>query len=96
MNHNMIAMAAFPYAGRSLKAGDPFQAESDKDAFILSGSGKARRAGASPLTKESAAVDDDDITDGAGSDVPGGIMNGGSADKPRRRYRRRDMQADET
>ncbi len=40
----LIALMAFPYAGRELRAGDPFTA-SAQDAMILCGSGRAQKSG---------------------------------------------------
>lgn len=39
----LIANEVFPYAGRSLKAGEEFEALTDEDARILTGVGRARR-----------------------------------------------------
>lgn len=48
----LIATQSFPYANRSLKAGEPFEA-SDTDAKILTGVGKARRTESVPEQSES-------------------------------------------
>lgn len=40
----LVAVQEFPYGGRNLKPGDPFEA-SDEDARILKGVGKARGEG---------------------------------------------------
>jgi hypothetical protein len=95
MKQKMIANSNFPYAGRALKAEEAFDAESDQDALILSGSGKARRAGRTVDSKEQATIDDDEAIEGHG-DASGTGMNGAVEGKPRRRYRRRDMRAQGT
>jgi hypothetical protein len=66
MKRQMIATQEFSYGGKSLKAGDAFEAQ-DKDAFLLQGLGKARIEGDSEKN---------------------------TAEKTKRRYRRRDMTAE--
>lgn len=76
MNQNMIATKALTYAGRNLKAGDPFDA-TEKDAMILTGLGSARKAKTSIETREVKAADDEE-----------------QSERGKRKYRRRDMQAE--
>lgn len=89
MATKLIATQSYPYAGRSLQCGDCFEA-SDRDAHILKTVGRAKDAPPDPtpapkdnkLTSKVLTAEDD------------------SAEKPaaparRRRYRRRDLQAEE-
>lgn len=82
----LIATQSFPYGGRDLKPGDPFESASDEDARILKGVGKAADAQA----EKSAALD----TRAMKSEASGDLLNSQPAGKKRGgRYQRSDMRA---
>lgn len=49
----LIATQEFPYGGKELKPGDPFESATDEDARILKGVGKARVDGHEPTPPKS-------------------------------------------
>lgn len=75
----MKALRSFPYAGKRLNPGDEFDAQSSRDAQILSIIGQARK-----IEMNIPAVRMKE-PEGETEDAP----------KKKRRYRRRDMQAED-
>lgn len=83
---DLIATAAFTYAGQRLSPGDPLRARSPRDARILTAIGRARVA--------------EPVEEPAGAPLAAGLVEATlavelvEAPKPRRQYRRRDMTAE--
>lgn len=79
-NVALEALATYPYAGKSLKVGDTFEA-SEKDAELLKKVGRAKDAKRRIITTREMAPEQPATPE----ELP---------EKPRRAYRRRDMIAE--
>lgn len=86
MTTKLIATASYPYAGRSLSTGDAFEA-SERDAQTLKLIGRAVDAPSEGPPVH--AIQTRDLTP---KDPPSGTH---PEPTPKRRYRRRDLQAEE-
>lgn len=82
----LIALQEFPYAGKALKPGDEFDSASNEDARILKGVGKARDAEKHVETRALKAEDQPLFAPEQTSETQ---------PKQRRRYNRRDLQAED-
>lgn len=78
----LTATQSFPYDGRQLRAGDEFEA-SARDAEVLMRAGRAEASAASSKPAETEA-------EAAPAEEEAALLA-----KPRRRYKRRDLMAEE-
>lgn len=82
----LVATQEFPYADRSLNVGDDFMASAE-DARMLKGFGKAEDA------KPKRGMEARSQVVGDSGD---GLFQGGAENRTKRKYNRRDMQAQDT
>ncbi|MFP3549743.1 hypothetical protein SB861_03375 [Paraburkholderia sp. SIMBA_049] len=89
----MIATRQFNYAGRSLKAGDAFEA-STRDARVLAATGRAKAAPVPAPAPASIRAGTQARDMRADADTPD-VGPGGEPTTKRGRYRRRDQRAED-